>query len=1113
MLRSLGKIVTSKPWFMVIFIIIITFGFSLFLPALEMQTSMEDFLPDDEVVLADERINEYFGASDHVIMVLVEQDQASSVVDVSSLEEMYHVSKQLTDIDYVEDAMSIAGFIDIVCGIEYNKSLDECSKEQIQAAYYDLMTEPTKDPTRMNTVDDPNEDIDIQRSRFSRKSSVDTMDVKNLEIMQNDSHITFSILLYDSADIESMLMSSGLRLNVMEWFVEFSNTIGPEELQDMKYTIAAHIEPKEELWDIGGGILGNINHLLSLIRERELRRAFSMDTILWMQPPGEEMAFPIPLETGNISWDTNQDSISISVSREELGDYGIAFENSHFGMPAKLGNMVTGVRTYQLPFLQLPWLRVTYNMSFIQNRIEKMQTRTLLGPIAERMLSKYGDMSWDDINEMMSMMDSEMSSMDSLSLTQMQQLWRVTDQAPDNGVMSGIVFLKPSFLTGMKDSTVNFLSTEFEVNSGASAALIMVSINGSLNYSMLDEVSRNVVDELSRVDSSYDAVSFSATGNSIIEYEINDVSMEANGIIIPLMFVVICLILFISFRKVSYVVLPMLGLTFAIIWTFGSMVVLGMPFMVMEVALIPMLMGLGVDYSVHLYHNYRVERGRGKNPRDAMDRSIQDIGMAMLLATITTFIAFLSFLTATMIPMRDFGVLCAVGIAYVFAVTLTFQASLRFIIDQRKNNNSKKVVKESKKEYGGMMRRIAGVVCKHPVPIIILTILISFVMMYGSSQLETGFAMEDFLPEENPSVQVLNTIMDEFPFASTEKEYVLVEGDKVASVSTLEGLSDTIDNLKDNSFVMMLRDKSPKTESILTVIQSAMEHNDSFVQRFSLDSSGIPSSDANVVSLFDYLYDDENLGFETQMYLHRNDQGSYDATVLHVYTDYNGNNGADSSNMMEELYNELLSDVDGVYPDVTATVTGDNSMMHVIMSSMTESQLASTMICLVLAAIVLVVAYRNPVLGLIAMIPVSISTLWILGTMYFIGYTLNVMTIMITSLTIGLGITYAIHAVERFRLVAEHTGDVISAVTETIGHTGGALLISAVTTILGFGLLVLVPMPVEQQFGLITAITIAYAFLTSIFILPPVLLFWGKWRKKHKGYVISPGDPNDRKQK
>ena len=61
-------------------------------------------------------------------------------------------------------------------------------------------------------------------------------------------------------------------------------------------------------------------------------------------------------------------------------------------------------------------------------------------------------------------------------------------------------------------------------------------------------------------------------------------------------------------------------------------------------------------------------------------------------------------------------------------------------------------------------------------------------------------------------------------------------------------------------------------------------------------------------------------------------------------------------------------------------------------------------------------------LGLIAMIPVAISVIWIIGTMYLIGYSLNVMTVMVTSLTIGRGITYGIHMVERFKLIADKQG-------------------------------------------------------------------------------------------
>jgi len=92
----------------------------------------------------------------------------------------------------------------------------------------------------------------------------------------------------------------------------------------------------------------------------------------------------------------------------------------------------------------------------------------------------------------------------------------------------------------------------------------------------------------------------------------------------------------------------------------------------------------------------------------------------------------------------------------------------------------------------------------------------------------------------------------------------------------------------------------------------------------------------------------------------------------------------------------------------------------------------------------------------------------------------------------------------RFRLTADRTGDVRKAVSKTVTHKGGALFIAALTTAAGFGMLILAPLPPEQQFGIITAMTIIYSYITSIFVLPPVLLNWGEWRKKRKGFIISP---------
>lgn len=308
----------------------------------------------------------------------------------------------------------------------------------------------------------------------------------------------------------------------------------------------------------------------------------------------------------------------------------------------------------------------------------------------------------------------------------------------------------------------------------------------------------------------------------------------------------------------------------------------------------------------------------------------------------------------------------------------------------------------------------------------------------------------------------------------------------------------------DDRFVSKTPDGSTKITSILTLIRKAIQDNDSLIDIFNIDYDGIPRENEDLKQLYDYLLDSEEYGRDARSVLHKNGS-NYDATVIRVYTAVSSSNtdSNESGRELGVLYHELKEDIPS-FKDSKVSLTGENILIYTITSSLTKNQILSTAVSIIISGFVLIIAYRNPLLGLIAMIPVSVSVMWILGTMYFIGYSLNVMTVMVTSLTIGLGITYAIHAVERFRLTADRTGNVLKAVDETVGHTGGSILISAVTTIAGFAILILAPMPPEQQFGIITAMTILYSLIASIFILPPVVLFWGKWRKKRLGYIILP---------
>ncbi|UCH71461.1 MAG: MMPL family transporter, partial [Thermoplasmatales archaeon] len=617
----------------------------------------------------------------------------------------------------------------------------------------------------------------------------------------------------------------------------------------------------------------------------------------------------------------------------------------------------------------------------------------------------------------------------------------------------------------------------------------------------LGEVSREIELALMDFDDEEKHVSMKASGTGIISNEMNELTEEANMIIMPAIFVIICLILLIMFRRFSYVLLPLISLGISIIWLFGTMVFLGISFNMMMVAIVPLLMGLGVDYSVHIFHEYRSELKKGKKPGSAIVASIRGIGMAMFLATLTTVIAFLSFLTATVPPLRTFGVLCALGLIYILITALTFQTAVRYVLDRKKTD--KIIPKNNHKiSLDSYMEKFSNIVLKQRKIILVLAVFITILMLSGATQVETTFDMNDFLPEDNESMELMINIGEYFPSSSETQEYILIEGN-VASVKTLEGIAKTYENLKDDEYLTMTPDGDPKEKSILSIIRNAIRANSTLLSTFNIDSNGIPKDNVDVVGIYDYLYDHEEYMMEVRNVLHR-DENDYDATVIRIYTSisYSEDSKLDTNRQMGIIYDNLNDDVEN-YGEADVIVAGFLSSTYTIMNSMTDSQLLSTFISIMLAAMVLVIVFRNPILGLITVIPVGLCIIWIIGTIYFLGYSFNIMTIMVTSLTIGIGIDYAIHATQRFRLTADKTGNVKKAVSTTIGHTGGALFIAALTTAAGFGMLILAPMPPEQQFGIIISMTIVYSYITSIIVLPPILMKWGKWRKKSKGYIIS----------
>ena len=122
---------------------------------------------------------------------------------------------------------------------------------------------------------------------------------------------------------------------------------------------------------------------------------------------------------------------------------------------------------------------------------------------------------------------------------------------------------------------------------------------------------------------------------------------------------------------------------------------------------------------------------------------------------------------------------------------------------------------------------------------------------------------------------------------------------------------------------------------------------------------------------------------------------------------------------------------------------------------------------------------------MVILTPVGLAAIWVVGSMALMGLSWNVLTVMVTALSLGIGIDFSIHMWKRLELELERDGvSREEALASAMSTTGVALIMSGLTTSLGFMVLIFSPMPVIQDFGVITAVTVAFALLLTLFVLP-----------------------------
>ncbi|HUG31353.1 MAG TPA: MMPL family transporter [Acidimicrobiia bacterium] len=526
-----------------------------------------------------------------------------------------------------------------------------------------------------------------------------------------------------------------------------------------------------------------------------------------------------------------------------------------------------------------------------------------------------------------------------------------------------------------------------------------------------------------------------------------------------------------------------------------------------------LLIGLGVDYAIHLTSRYREEVGAGKTVDGAMTGAVTSVGIALFLATITTVIGFLTNVFNPVPALKDFGILAAVGIVVAFLLMLTFVPAVRILLDRRAERHGTLPVRSLQGHGDRILPRIMeklAILAKYAaIPTLLIAVALGAAGYYGFTQLETRFSFTDFLPDDSEYVETLDILAEEFGGGFGEQTQVLVEStperpiDAVVHNALVAANADLVE-IADVSTISTAQGEFPDANSPVSLLGQLL-------------SGGPQSAPPDVLAAAEQV----GLGPDLTVAEDVDIAPLYEALLAAAPAQAEGVIAVEAGRIVALLWDvtttagedvvDLRAGLDSAFDPVSALgasaiATSDNIIGDAVVNELTASQSSSLFLTIAVAAVVLMVSFylesRRWFLGIITIAPVALVVLWTYGLMFATGIPFGPVTATIAALSIGIGVPFTIHIARRFQEDRRANQDVDVAMKSTMRHTGGALAGSAFTTMAGFGILVTSSLVPFRQMGQVTVYAIGLSLLAAVLVLPSLLTLWDGWHRRRGDQLI-----------
>ncbi len=528
-------------------------------------------------------------------------------------------------------------------------------------------------------------------------------------------------------------------------------------------------------------------------------------------------------------------------------------------------------------------------------------------------------------------------------------------------------------------------------------------------------------------------------------------------------FVLISVLLWVTFKRVGAVFLPLSLIFLSLLFTFGIMGVTGNSIDIMAVMIPSMIFVAGMSDVVHFYTKYSDELNRHKNQDHIFRMIYKEVAGPTFLTLISTVAGFLSLCYSGVKPIRDFGIFTSVGITVAFILTYTYLPAMLVLFPAKKDE--KRVERNSKADR--RMQNLFGWVIRNGRMISVGTVAILVLCAWGMTRLETNQAILEDLPDKEKVKQ------DLYYF---EKHY--------GGVRPLEIAVQVVDknrNIWDPEIIRQL----DKVED--------------FVQ--ATYTPGFLLGPAGLVRAVNEAYDDV-YGFPTDtadlardIKLLRKNRHSKQLKAIVTPDGKRARLTAkmrDAGSRQLGIYDAAFFDFVKSNTDTTAlqfTMTGTANLIDVNNKNLITNTMQGLLTGVGILGLLTLILHRSVKMMLVFLIPNLVPLVIMAGLMGIFGIELKSSTAIFFSIAFGIATDDTIHFISRFRLELRQGNSALSAFRRTYFETGKAVLLTTLILLGGFVSLITSDFASIYLFGLLTAITLFVALLSEIFLLPVLLTF------------------------